>query len=68
MFKPTHLFMFGEGSVNNKRMFPKGIPVQATEHGCDGETLWLSDDKGNSAGWANKNGTKNYAGSFVVKL
>lgn len=64
-FKPTHTYHFGEMAPKLRAMYPKGIPVQATAHGCDGETFWICDAAGNGAGHASKDGRPNANGSYV---
>lgn len=68
MFKPTHIYHFGDLSANNKLMFPKGVPVKMSGHAHNEDTLWVSDSENNTAGWANPNGCKNFAGSYVVEI
>lgn len=67
-FKPTHVYHYGERAPKLRAMFPKGSPVQATKHGCDGETFWVCDAEGNGAGHASKCGKPNGNGSYVVPI
>lgn len=44
MFNPTHIFHFGDRSLNNKELFPEGVPVQANGEDDEGyvDRGWIS--------------------------
>lgn len=63
MFKPTHTFYFGEKSLNNKAMFPDGVPCVAGPVDEDGYTEW-NGEEGNCVGFT-QGYEANEFGSYV---
>lgn len=65
--KATHMFYFGDKSLNNKAMNPNGVPVEANVVDADGYTEWLGDDQGNIVGFT-RDEEVNCFGSYVKPI
>jgi len=67
MFNPTHIFHFGDRSLNNKQAFPKGVPVQANGEDYEGYIEWSGDAEHGVVGYT-QGGVVNEFGSYVVLI
>lgn len=67
MFNPTHIFHFGDRSLNNKQQFPEGVPVQANAEDDEGYIEWVGDVQLNVVGYT-QSGVVNEFGSYVLLI